>query len=216
MNVGKKIKELRNLRHFTQEELALKLNITPQAVSRWECEASLPDISMIPLLSKVLSVTADELLECDHAVGNAIFDSCSDLDISGEMLSQEQINAIFLERDVSSDGIPKKVLVVDDSDFMRMMLRDNLTKAGHEVMESSDAEGAISILERSRADVILLDVNMPGTNGIDLLRMGKIRGAKVIMLSALCCESIVNIAYELGANAFVAKPFQIDSVIMRV
>lgn len=216
MNIGKKIKELRILRHFTQEELALKLNVTPQAVSRWECEASLPDISMIPLLSKVLFVTADELLECDCSVGIKLFDSCNNLDLSGEILSQKQIDIKFRKRDIASDGIPKKVLVVDDADFMRMMLKDNLAKAGHEVMEAHDADSAISILKRSEADIIILDINMPRMNGLDFLRAGKTRDAKVIMLSALCSESIVNASYELGANAFVAKPFQIDSIIKRV
>ena len=62
MDIGNKIRELRNKYNFTQEELASKLNVTSQAISRWECGISLPDISMIPLLSKTLFVSADELL----------------------------------------------------------------------------------------------------------------------------------------------------------
>ena len=176
----------------------------------------MPDISMIPLLSKALSVTADELLECECFGAPTLFDSCNNLDISGEILSQEQIDAKFEKRDVSSDGTPKKVLVVDDAEFMRTILRNNLSKLGYEVWDAGDANSAVSILEWSKPDRIILDINMPETNGIDFLRTGKIRDAKVIMLSALCSESIVNAAYELGANAFVAKPFQIDSIIKRI
>lgn len=62
MNIGDVIKCRRQKKNMTQAELAEKLNITPQAVSRWEMGVSYPDIAMIPLLSKELGVSADELL----------------------------------------------------------------------------------------------------------------------------------------------------------
>lgn len=61
MNIGEVIKDRRQKRNLTQAELAGLLNVTPQAVSRWEVGVSFPDITMIPELSEVLKVTADEL-----------------------------------------------------------------------------------------------------------------------------------------------------------
>lgn len=215
MDIGNKIRELRNNHHFTQEELASKLNVTSQAVSRWECGISLPDISMIPLLSKTLFVSADELLGCSSHK-NQLFDSCNNLTIWGDVLNQDQIDSIFENRDMASDGTPKKVLVVDDSDFMRMMIRDILTKAGHSVLGAGDGKCAFNVLEHTKVDIIILDINMPEMNGVDFLKLGKSLDTKIMMLSAICCESIVKETYELGASAFVAKPFQVGSITRRI
>lgn len=62
MNIGDVIKNKRQKMNMTQAELAEKLNVTPQAVSRWEMGDSYPDIAMVPLLSEVLWASADELL----------------------------------------------------------------------------------------------------------------------------------------------------------
>ena len=215
MDIGNKIRELRNYHNLTQEELASKLNVTSQAVSRWECGMSLPDISMIPLLSRTLFVSADELLGCSCSK-NHLFDSCNNLTIWGDVLNQDQIDSIFENRDMVSDGTPKKVLVIDDSDFMRMMIRDILEKSGHFVLGASDGKCAVSVLEHTKVDIIILDINMPEMNGVDFLKLNKSLDTKIMMLSAICCESIVKETYELGASAFVAKPFQADSITRRI
>ena len=62
MNIGEVIKEYRIRRNLTQEELATKLNLTPQAVSRWETGISYPDIAMLPMVARVLQVSTDELV----------------------------------------------------------------------------------------------------------------------------------------------------------
>lgn len=175
----------------------------------------MPDISMIPLLSKTLFVSADELLGCSSSK-NQLFDSCNNLTIWGDVLNQDQIDSIFENRDMVSDGTPQKVLVIDDSDFMRMMIRDILEKFGHSVLGASDGKCAISVLEHTKVDIIILDINMPEMNGVDFLRLGKFPNTKIMMLSAISCESIVKETYELGASAFVAKPFQADSITRRI
>ena len=63
MNLGNKIRELRRLKNLTQEQLAVSLNISPQAVSKWEMGASYPDMTMIPTLAAFFRVTLDELFE---------------------------------------------------------------------------------------------------------------------------------------------------------
>ncbi len=65
MNLGNKIRELRRARNLTQEQLAVSLNISPQAVSKWEMGASYPDMTMIPILAALFKVSLDELFDFD-------------------------------------------------------------------------------------------------------------------------------------------------------
>lgn len=215
MDIGNKIRELRIKNGYTQEELAAMLNVTPQAVSRWECGVSLPDITMLPLLTKHLFVSADELLGCDLKT-NELFDSCDSLDVSGEVLTQDKIDSVFADRDIISDGTPKRVLIVDDAEFIRNVIRDVLTKEGHSVLVAGDAHCADIVLEHAEVDIIILDINMPKMNGLDYLKNKPATNTKIIMLSLLSCESIVREAYNLGACAFIAKPFAMDSIIKRI
>ncbi len=217
MDIGTKIRELRIKRNLTQEELGQKLNVTPQAVSRWENGISLPDISMIPLLSEKLFASANELLGCISS-GYNLFESCIKLNIFGDILKQDQIDSLFEGREKVTDKTPKKVLIVDDSDFMRMMLKNMLSQSGHTIVEADNGKNALKVLEKENPDVCILDINMPEMNGLDVLRrvVSNYKDIRVIMLSALCMESIVKEALEIGANAFVAKPFQADSIIRRV
>ena len=63
MNIGNKIRELRKANNLTQEQLATTLNISTQAVSKWEVGASYPDITMIPILAALFKVSLDELFD---------------------------------------------------------------------------------------------------------------------------------------------------------
>jgi len=60
--IGKRISYLRKEKGITQEELAVKLDVTPQAVSKWENDISYPDIMLLPKIAEILGVTVDELL----------------------------------------------------------------------------------------------------------------------------------------------------------
>jgi transcriptional regulator with XRE-family HTH domain len=65
MNIGETIKKLRKQKDMTQEQLAEYLNISPQAVSRWEINSTLPDITLVPMLANIFDVTTDMLLGVD-------------------------------------------------------------------------------------------------------------------------------------------------------
>lgn len=112
-----------------------------------------------------------------------------------------------------------KILIVDDAAFMRMMIKDNLTKAGYsECLEACDGEDAIAKCKESMPDLILLDITMPKMDGIQALREIKQLNpnAKVVMCSAMGQEGMVVEAIKLGAMDFIVKPFKPDRLIQTV
>ena len=212
MNIGEVIKCRRQKRNITQAELAELLKVTPQAVSRWEMGVSYPDIAMVPKISEILRVSADELL------GIKPSDENRENGDNNTVLNQDQVDSIFDYTPVPVTGKSKKILVVDDADFMRMMLEDILTHQGHTVLQAKNGQECLDILRDEAVDVCLLDIGMPGMDGIEVLR--KIKegqpGLRVVMLSALSQEKNVKQTLQLGADAFVVKPFQSQRLIDRI
>lgn len=109
-----------------------------------------------------------------------------------------------------------RILVVDDAAFMRMMIKDILSKNGYEVVgEASDGAQAIERFKESNPDLVTMDITMPEMDGITALKeIKKIDpGAKVIMCSAMGQQAMVIDAIQAGAKDFIVKPFQADRVI---
>lgn len=112
-----------------------------------------------------------------------------------------------------------KVLIVDDAAFMRMMLKDILTKNGYEVIgEAGDGEQAVEMYKELSPDLVTMDITMPEKDGITALKEIKAYdpNAKVIMCSAMGQQAMVLDAIQAGARDFVVKPFQADRVIEAV
>lgn len=218
MNIGDVIKSKRQNKNMTQAELAEKLNVTPQAVSRWEMGVSYPDIAMIPLISEVLWVSADELLGIRPSYKREVWEGQESEKNADLVLNQSQADSIFDYVPFPVSGESKKVLVVDDADFMRTILEEVLTHRGHTVLQARDGKECLRVLREKTADVCLLDINMPGVDGLEVLRRIKTEhpGLKVVMLSAMAQESNVRQALKLGADAFVVKPFQAECVVERI
>lgn len=112
-----------------------------------------------------------------------------------------------------------KVLIVDDAAFMRMMIKDILTKNGYEVAgEAENGVVAVAKYGELKPDLVLMDITMPEKDGIQALKDIKASdaGAKVIMCSAMGQQAMVIEAIQSGAKDFIVKPFQADRVIEAV
>ena len=113
----------------------------------------------------------------------------------------------------------KRVLICDDAAFMRMMIKDILTKNGYEIAGEAE-NGAIAVEKYSelQPDLVLMDITMPDMDGIQALK--KIRAndgnANVIMCSAMGQQAMVIEAIQSGAKDFIVKPFQPDRVLEAV
>ncbi|AZS16104.1 MULTISPECIES: response regulator [Paenibacillus] len=109
-----------------------------------------------------------------------------------------------------------RILIVDDAAFMRMMVRDILTKNGFEVVgEAQDGAQAIEKYKELHPDLVTMDITMPEMDGIAALKEIKKMdpNAKVIMCSAMGQQAMVIDAIQAGAKDFIVKPFQSDRVI---
>jgi two-component system chemotaxis response regulator CheY len=109
-----------------------------------------------------------------------------------------------------------RILVVDDAAFMRMMVRDILTKNGFEVCgEANDGVQAIEKFKELKPDLVTMDITMPEMDGIAALKEIKKLDpqAKVVMCSAMGQQGMVIDAIQAGAKDFIVKPFQPDRVI---
>ena len=226
MNIGGIIKYRRQKQNMTQGEVAALLNVTPQAISRWEMNISYPDIAMVPKISEVLKVSADELLgikplwetDCRRQEEATILNEtdCRKQE-EDPILNQSQADSIFDYVPIPSEGRGRKVLVTDDAEFMRMILTDILTSKGHTVLLAENGQECLNILQKETVDVCVLDIGMPVMDGMETLRRIKKEhpDLKVIMLSARSQESSVKLTLALGADAFVVKPFQEECLIQR-
>ena len=110
----------------------------------------------------------------------------------------------------------KNILIVDDATFMRMMLKDILTKNGYNVVgEAENGLKAVSKFKELKPDLVTLDITMPEMDGIQALK--KIKevdaSAKVIMCSAMGQQALVLESIKNGARDFIVKPFQPDRVL---
>ncbi len=110
----------------------------------------------------------------------------------------------------------KRILIVDDAAFMRMMIKDILTKNGYEIAgEAADGIQAVEKFKEVQPDLVTMDITMPEMDGITALReIKKINpNAKIIMCSAMGQQAMVIDAIQAGAKDFIVKPFQADRVL---
>lgn len=112
-----------------------------------------------------------------------------------------------------------RVLVVDDAAFMRMMIKDILSKNGYEVVgEAENGQKAVEKYQELKPDLTTMDITMPEMDGITAVKEIKKldANAKVIMCSAMGQQAMVIEAIQSGARDFIVKPFQPDRVLEAV
>lgn len=113
---------------------------------------------------------------------------------------------------------PGTVLVIDDDDAMRKVLRDFLQRDGHRVVEAAHGEAAVSIVEVESVDVVILDKEMPGMNGMDVLSFlhRRFPSTPVILITAFGGPHVAEESFLRGAVDYIEKPFRLSNVVDRV
>jgi len=113
----------------------------------------------------------------------------------------------------------KKIMIVDDAAFMRMMIKDTLKKNGfEETVEVGNGQEAVDAYPAEKPDLVLMDITMPVMNGLDALKALKQMdpNVSVVMCSAMGQENMVVEALKCGAKDFIVKPFKADRIMKTV
>lgn len=113
----------------------------------------------------------------------------------------------------------KRILVVDDAAFMRMMIKNIVTKQGYEVAgEAENGKQAVVLYSELKPDLVTMDITMPEMDGIESVKA--IRsidpGANIIMCSAMGQQTLVMDAIQAGAKDFIVKPFQQERILQAI
>ncbi len=113
----------------------------------------------------------------------------------------------------------KNIMIVDDAAFMRMMIKDILTKNGYNIVgEAENGKKAIDVYTECKPDLVLMDITMPEMDGIQALKGIRANdpNASIIMCSAMGQQAMVIDAIQSGAKDFIVKPFQAERVLEAV
>jgi two-component system chemotaxis response regulator CheY len=110
----------------------------------------------------------------------------------------------------------RRVLLVDDSPLIHMLLRKTLEKYGYEVCgDAKDGREGVELFKKLSPDIVFMDINMPVMDGLEAVREIKQLGtqSRIIMLSAMGDEDVVTRAKEMGIFTFLKKPFDDYKII---
>jgi DNA-binding response OmpR family regulator len=111
-----------------------------------------------------------------------------------------------------------RLLLVEDDELVGTMVRINMASEGHEVVWIKNGSDGLDTASTDTFDLVLLDISLPGMNGIDILRQLRARniGTPVLMLTARSDVDSKVSALDLGADDYLAKPFEVHELIARV
>lgn len=119
------------------------------------------------------------------------------------------------------DTSTKKILLVEDEDFIRELYVRQLSKEGFQVKSAVDGQSGLNMLKAETFDLLLLDIMLPGMNGLQLLREFKTQNPNspmiTILLTNLGQEAVIKEGFELGAQAYLIKAsYTPDQVVNEV
>ena len=109
----------------------------------------------------------------------------------------------------------KKILLVDDEQAILKILSIKLKVAGYDVITASGGQEALNLVDSASPDVMVLDVIMPGINGFEVLRKLRVNSEMPVIVFSARPENTQE-ALNLGANEFIAKPFNVDELVKRI
>ena len=113
-----------------------------------------------------------------------------------------------------------KIMVVDDSNSMRALIKQALVAAGHEIIEACDGEDALARVNGAKIDLFLCDVNMPRIDGLTLVKrlraLPPFKFSPILMLTTEIDPEKKRIAKEAGATGWLVKPFQPDQLLATI
>jgi DNA-binding response OmpR family regulator len=116
--------------------------------------------------------------------------------------------------------VMKTVVIADDEPSMRMLVHATIESDDYKVIEAGDGDQAWGLIQQYKPALVLLDVQMPGRSGLEILRSirthPELAGTRVILLTAIDRESDIEAGLMAGADFYLTKPFSPLDLITRV
>lgn len=127
----------------------------------------------------------------------------------------------MLSYELTEDGMPKeRILIVEDEKNIAKLIRYNLEKSGYDCMQAKSGEDALEILGKHHIDLVILDIMLPGMDGLEICRRikqdDKLKNISVVMATAKGEEVDRIVGFELGADDYIVKPFSPRELVLRV
>jgi two-component system, cell cycle response regulator DivK len=114
----------------------------------------------------------------------------------------------------------KRIMVVEDQEDNRRILRDLLTNAGYEIVEAENGEQALAFAARERPDLILMDIQLPLLDGYEVTRRIKadpaLRAIPIIAITSYALSGDENKARAAGCDAYVTKPYSPRALLAKI
>lgn len=133
--------------------------------------------------------------------------------IHKQKLATQKVVNLFEYREVKKMGELRTILVVDDEEIMCTAIKRMLEKDGYHVLVANDGQDFSKIIETTKLDMILLDVNLPWVNGYDICKVlkahPKLRSIPVFFVSARASEEDIRKGYDSGCDDYITKPFDV-------
>jgi DNA-binding response OmpR family regulator len=124
------------------------------------------------------------------------------------------------DRPTATGRDPRTILVVEDEDYLRGLIRLALERAGYRVLDVADGEAALDAVARQRPDLILLDIALPGIDGFAVCQRLKedpaTSGIRILMLTAMSEDADRQRGLGVRADGYVAKPFGPFALLARI
>lgn len=140
--------------------------------------------------------------------------------IKKKKLCEAKVVSLIDFRDLQKPVESRTILVVDDDDIMRSALKRLLEAANYKVILASDGMEVSKVLEATRLDLILLDVNLPWVDGLELCRLIKghhsLKEVPLIFVSGNKSQEDIHEGFEAGCDEYLTKPFEVDTLLTAI
>lgn len=141
-------------------------------------------------------------------------------EIKRKKIAAEKVVSLRDFRSIKTEGPNKSILVVDDEEVMRNAIKRILEDEGFKVVTAEDGVELSKALETHSFDLILLDINLPWVNGLELCQILKnqhnLNMVPVIMISANKTEEEIKKGFEVGCSDYITKPFDVEIMVEKV
>jgi DNA-binding response OmpR family regulator len=201
-------------------------------------DLNLPDINGIEVLKEIRETDPQSaVIVLTGCVTDQLEQQARDLGITDFLIKDVSFDVLIgaVERAMQEPGTPAglpaasvgvpptlrekhSILIVDDETALRDMLTQHLSQHGYHVLSAQDGPAALSLAERERPHLIVLDINMPGMNGIEVLRQlrAKHYNGGVMVLTGVQDEKLLNDALSLGSIDIVGKPADLERIRLAI